>query len=101
MKIEYSNYEPVSEIYEFMGHFDDNINTIKSALDEFPSFDSNYRNDEISQHDINERKNHLVRVCAKVNAMIDLLNALMDSNHNYQEMYFETVTAGDMKSTEI
>lgn len=48
MKIEYSNWEPASEIYEFMGHFDDNINTIKSALDDLPSFESNYRNDEIS-----------------------------------------------------
>ena len=100
MKIEYSNWEPASEIYEFMGHFDENINTIKSALDEIPSFESNYRNDEISRHDINERKNHLIRVCTKVNATIDLLNALMDSYHNYQEMYFDTITIHVMKSTE-
>lgn len=100
MKIEYSNWEPASEIYEFMGHFDENINTIKSALDEIPSFESNYRNDEISQHDINERKNHLIRVCMKVNATIDLLNALMDSYHNYQEMYFDTITVNVMKFTE-
>ena len=36
----------------------------------------------------------------KVNATIDLLNALMDSYHNYQEMYFDTITIHVMKSTE-
>lgn len=101
MKIEHSNWEPASELYGFMGHFDDNIRTIKSALDEIPSFESNYRNEEISQNDINERKNQLIRLGAKVEATIDLLKEMLVSYHNYQEMYFDTMTNCDMKSTEI
>lgn len=100
MKIEHTNWEPASELYGFMGHFDDNIRTIKSALDELPSFESNYRNEEISRDEINERKNQLIRLGAKVEATIDLLKEMLESYHNYQEMYFDTIATSDMKSTE-
>ena len=99
MKIEHSNWEPASELYGFMDHFDNNIRTIKNALTELPSFKSNFKNEEISQNDINERKNQLIRIGAKVEATIDLLKEMLVSYHNYQEMYFDTIATSDVKST--
>ena len=92
MKLEHSNWEPASELYGFMDHFDNNIRTIKNALTELPSFKSNFKNEEISQNDINERKNQLIRIGAKVEATIDLLKEMLVSYHNYQEMYFDAMT---------
>ena len=99
MKIEHSNWEPASELYGFMDHFDNNIRTIKNALTELPSFKSNFKNEEISQNDINERKNQLIRIGAKVEATIDLLKEMLVSYHNYQEMYFDAIATSDVKST--
>ncbi len=93
MKIEHDNWSPASKMYDEMDNFSANIAEIVQEASEIPDFNDNIGAGDIpahvTLHELEERKNQLIRLAAKIDSTMRVLDSVREAYHEYQEMLIE------------
>lgn len=91
MKIEHNNRSPAIDIFNRINDFQHNLKDIKKKVTGIPDFNNNFKQSRLTASEIEDTKAAVIRLSAKVNATVKVLDDMEKAYHDNQEMYFENI----------